>query len=113
MERILTRMKVSLLGGHAQGILTTWPAALVIPSQSPVPVGFKPEGCPNWGTSEGSTSRLTGAAEVVAAKSTAAKGTTENANFIVAGQLVQWESLKSVGAVASSLKECMIRPALS
>jgi hypothetical protein len=54
-------MKVSLSGGQAQGILTTWPAALVIPSQSPVPVGFKPEGWPRSGTRAGSTPPAAGA----------------------------------------------------
>jgi hypothetical protein len=41
-NRVCTLMKVFLSGGQAQGILTTWPAAFMIPSQSPVPVGFTP-----------------------------------------------------------------------
>jgi len=51
-------MKSSRFGGQEQGILTTTPAALVTPSQSPVPVGFTPAEMPNWGTKLGSTARL-------------------------------------------------------
>jgi len=37
-------------GGHEQGIFTTCPASFVVPSQSPVPVGFTPGCIPKSGT---------------------------------------------------------------
>lgn len=52
---ILTAMKEPRSGGQEHGILTTCPAAFLIPSQSPVPVGFNPAWRPNWGTRLGST----------------------------------------------------------
>jgi len=65
-----------------QGILTTTPAAFVIPSQSPVPVGFKPAAWPNSGTKPGSTSRLTsgldGAADTEAIAADRAKAAVKN-----------------------------------
>lgn len=41
-----------------------WPLGPLMPSQSPVPVGFKPDASPNWGTSEASIARLNGNAVV-------------------------------------------------
>jgi hypothetical protein len=41
-NRKLAFMKSALGGGQKQGILMTSPAALVIPSQLPLPVGFRP-----------------------------------------------------------------------
>jgi len=67
-------MNSSRGGGQAQGILTTTPAALVIPSQSPVPVGFKPDGWPNSGTRAGSTPPAAGGAGAGAAGSGAGAG---------------------------------------
>ncbi len=54
-------MKVSRSGGHTQGIKTGLPLAPVIPSQSPVPVGFIPASSPNSGIKAGLTSRRIGA----------------------------------------------------
>ena len=50
-----TAIKVSRSGGQAQGTLMGTPWALGIPSQSPVPVGFRPGGWPRSGTRAGST----------------------------------------------------------
>ena len=47
-------MKVSLSGGHWQGIFTGFPSAPATPSQSPVPVGFVPAWMPKSGTRAGS-----------------------------------------------------------
>lgn len=103
-------MNAFLSGGHVQGILTTLPAAFVIPSQSPVPVGFTPGWTPNWGTSAGSTPRFTGAA-IVVAMSEMAQSQVESVNFIVDGPkkkvFKEWWIQR---IVASSLKECLIRP---
>jgi hypothetical protein len=79
--RARTCKKKFLSGGHEHGILTTWPAAFVIPSQSPVPVGFTPAWTPNAGTSAGSTLRFTGTAYAVAMRQNKA----ESASFIIAG----------------------------
>jgi len=48
-------MKDSRSGGQEQGILMGTPCAFGMPSQSPVPVGFKPAARPNCGTRAGST----------------------------------------------------------
>jgi len=48
-------MNASRSGGHWQGILIGLPSAPAIPSQSPVPVGFKPACKPKGGTKAGST----------------------------------------------------------
>ena len=48
-------------GGHAQGMRTVCPLALVIPSQSPVPLGLIPDASPNSGTRASLTARRIGA----------------------------------------------------
>lgn len=87
MTGSLTLMKESLLGGHAQGILTTWPAALVIPSQSPVPVGLRPEARPNSGTRAGSTPPAAGAG---AGAGTAGTGAGAGAGAGAGGAFPSW-----------------------
>lgn len=57
-------MKVARSGGQEQGTLTTTPASLVMPSQSPVPVGLRPAACPNSGTRATSTLTAVGAGAV-------------------------------------------------
>lgn len=51
-------MKDARSGGHEQGIFTTCPASFLVPSQSPVPVGFTPGCIPKSGTRAGSTPPL-------------------------------------------------------
>jgi hypothetical protein len=99
--RARTCKKVFLSGGHEHGILTTLPAAFVIPSQSPVPVGFTPEWTPNCGTSAGSTSRFTGAAYV--AMRPMVQNTIESVSFIVL------DGPKSVKGM-KDLKSCSVKP---
>jgi hypothetical protein len=53
-----TWMNVFLSGGHEQGILTTCPLGPLIPSQSPVPVGFTPDWTPNCGMRDESMEAL-------------------------------------------------------
>jgi hypothetical protein len=54
-------MKEVRSGGHEQGILMGTPWALGMPSQSPVPVGFRPAARPNSGTKAGFTLDAAGA----------------------------------------------------
>jgi len=93
-------------GGQEHGIFTTCPAAFVIPSQSPVPVGLIPAWRPNWGTRLGSTPRLTSLAGAPDTDATRREEITKVAptNFIVAGSGSQRGLQKMNGSV--ELKEC-------
>jgi len=78
-----TWIKIVLSGGQEQGILTICPASLVIPSQSPVPVGLTPDWTPNSGTSDGSTSRFMGTLETEIMIESVAKTVVMNFIFYV------------------------------
>lgn len=100
IKKRLTAINWPRSGGQKQGILTTWPAALVIPSQSPVPVGLTPASTPNWGMRSALTSRLMrgkfGAESI--GTPTARRTKADDKNFIV-------EVVKNVSLVENNKRQ--------
>lgn len=102
----LTAMKSARLGGHAHGILTTTPAAFLIPSQSPVPVGFRPAGCPKSGTRAGSTARLLSSSGTAAANAVARDSVNNLAKYFMVSMYLLADEMLKERSDCEKGKEC-------